>query len=153
MLACSCGCTRRVKAVLQKRYVVAHILSFSLMKKIILIRIILKAQLPSLPAHFDGSESTDHMFDELLQKVQVAYDHCPAYITRPLDAKPSFERYVCLRFVYFYTLMYACNTGSISYLVSRRELLSALLMNPICLAQLLSSLVASSRATFSLKLM
>jgi len=36
-----------------------------------MIHFVLKAQLPLLPAHFDGSESADHMFEELLKKVRV----------------------------------------------------------------------------------
>lgn len=53
---------------------------------------LLKAQLPSLPAHFDGSVSADYMFDQVLEKVQLAYDRCPAYSTQSTDTRPIFER-------------------------------------------------------------
>jgi hypothetical protein len=91
------------------------------------------------------------MFDELLQKVQVAYECCPAYLMRQsLDVKPSFERFVSLYFVCFSALNF-CNTGNMLFLVSRRQLLSVVLMNPICLVLSPSFLAVSSQTTFSLK--
>lgn len=53
-----------------------------------------KAQLPSLPAHFDGSVSADFMFDEVLKKVRAAYGRCPAYSTQSTDTRPIFDRFV-----------------------------------------------------------
>ncbi|KAH9991685.1 hypothetical protein BJV77DRAFT_513913 [Russula vinacea] len=51
-----------------------------------------KAQLPPIPAHFDGGESADHMFDEILKKVELGYDRCPAYKTLSTEMRPVFNR-------------------------------------------------------------
>lgn len=115
---------------LRRRYVVVCVL---LVKTRNANCINFKAQLPSLPAQFDGSGSADNMFDELMGKVQVAYDRCPAYIAQVSpNAKPSFERFVslCFNFFHFQHLIMQ-HTGSILYLASRRERLSTASMNPI----------------------
>jgi hypothetical protein len=73
-----------------------------------LTHFLLKAQLPSLPAHFDGSVSADYMFDQVLEKVRLAYERCPAYSTQSADTRPIFERCVCA-YTSYYIFQYSQN--------------------------------------------
>jgi hypothetical protein len=113
--------------VFQKRYVMICVSSQD-----ILNCMISKAQLPSLPVHFDGSGSADHMFDELLQKVQVVYDCCPAYLAQEsLDVKPSFEWSVCSCIVYFLPLP-SCNRKHVVFGVQKGTAVSCIDESYLC---------------------
>jgi hypothetical protein len=52
-----------------------------------------KAHLQSFPAHFKSNVSADHMFDEMLKKVERAYQNSPAGLTLSANARPVFQRY------------------------------------------------------------